>query len=215
MIQCLTNIKIKTMTEMITESEWREIEKKYGKLFHYIAKGIFGDNAASSHEDSYNDVCMSAVKAVNGYAKKSGKTFKEFKNEDYFTAYMKTSIWNTQNTKRAYITPRKAIRAHELIVHSSSIELASSSSEDGESISPMNAIADSSCGSMEVYESIEFLATLPEEYKELIATIFKYPKSILDNGRANSEYISKKLNVHSTTIRRKLYELGKILELEI
>ena len=199
------------MSQKLSNEDWKYLEKKYGNLLRYIANGIFGDAPAHSKEDSYSDLCVSVINAVNGYAKREKQDFKEFKDKPKFIAYLKTSLWNTQNTKRAYITPRRAIRATELLVHTRSKE----NVVFDEELTLIDRVEDTSYTCNQYYESFDYLSSLSEDYKDIIRVIFKHPKCILDNGRVNVAYLVNKLKLNHHILNLRLYELGEKLKLEL
>jgi hypothetical protein len=200
----------------ITEEDWEFIVKKYGKLFHYISQGIFGDTAIGK-EDSYADLCVSAINAINGYARKEGKKFEEFKTEKGFDAYIKTSLWNVQNTKRAYITPRLPIRAKEMLVHSSynsgstdiiRFTARADGGDPNREDNQINQVPDKSASSEVAFNGMEYFSNFPPSQKKVIKFIFKHPKSLLENGNVNVKFLAKKLNMAPLTLKQILFEIG-------
>ena len=162
--------------------EWEDLMVKYEKLIHKIAHGIFGD-VTTQHDDSYQDLCVSALEAVNGYAKKTGKLdYQSFKDDELFNKYLKTVLWNRLNTKRRLVTRAldingKAIRINIL--------------NEEESFD----IEDTSLDDSVFKESAEYLSSFIEEERKVINVISNDPLAFLQNGNINIDRIRRKLNM--------------------
>jgi len=160
--------------------EWEELMDKYEKLIHYIANGIFGD-VTTAHDDSYQDLCVSAIEAVNGYAKKVNNfNYQTFKGDKHFDQYIKTVLWNRLNTKRRLVTRAldinsKAVRINKL---------------DGEEAFD---IEDTSVDDKIFLESEEYLCSFIDEERDIIRVISNDPLAFLVNGNINVDRIRRKI----------------------
>ena len=88
---------------------WDKLEPKYTRLMYTISKRITGDPHTCSIEDNYADLCVSALKAVNAYAKKTGKKPDDFIESKSFDQYIKTVLWNLKNSKGGAVTKKKKL----------------------------------------------------------------------------------------------------------
>lgn len=74
-----------------------------------ISRQISGDPHTCSLEDNYADLCVSALIAVNSYAKKTGEDPSNFVDTKCFDQYIKTVLWNLKNKKGGNITKKKKL----------------------------------------------------------------------------------------------------------
>ena len=88
----------------MSEEEWNILKGKYGKLLYHIAHRIGGDNITNSIEDSYQDLSIACMDAVNAYRKKVAMKFDDFVDTSGFDKYLKTVLWNCKNNKGSTIT---------------------------------------------------------------------------------------------------------------
>ena len=170
--------------------ECKHLMGKYDKLMHKIAHGIFGD-ITSQHEDSYQDLCVSAIEAVNGFAKKTGNSnYEDFKDDDLFNKYIKTVLWNKLNSKRRTITQsldsnRLAVRIHTTNQEEDDID-----------------VEDTSTNEVIFQESEEYLEAFPEEERVVIDIISNDPLAFLKNGKVNIDRIRRKANFSTNKVNR-------------
>jgi hypothetical protein len=200
----------------LTEEDWEFIKQKYQKLISYIAKGVFGDTASNSFEDTVNDLYLYCVKAVNGYTSKTGLEFKEFKDTDQFNAYIKTCLWNRRNTKRKYIALRQLIRANEVRFKTTLSPGDNIYDENADNFSSNfeNNIADTRLRGSDTVDMIDSFVSLSDLQKTIVTFIIKNPKSFLDNGKINCNHVVKKLNITPPALNLELYEIGQKLSRE-
>lgn len=97
------------LTSMITESQAKLIQTKYGNLIYKIAQAISGDAALSEYEDNVQDLWMAALEAVDGFQRQHGGAngkFDDFWGNPGFDKYIKTCLWTKKNNKGAKITKK-------------------------------------------------------------------------------------------------------------
>tara|TARA_R110002020_G_scaffold193465_1_gene393808 strand:- start:1048 stop:1605 length:558 start_codon:yes stop_codon:yes gene_type:complete len=105
---------------MITQEQWKYIEDQYGMLMAKICHKISGDRALCSYEDNLQDLKLSSLDAISGYARQNGGangTFDEFHKTKGFDRYFKTCLWNSKNNKGANITKKAGITKHNVSMH--------------------------------------------------------------------------------------------------
>lgn len=97
---------------MITDEQWKLIDKKYGMLLAKICHQISGDNALCSYDDNLQDLRIASMDAVDGYERQNdgaNGTFDEFWGTRGFDRYIKTCLWNMKNNKGAKITKKSIL----------------------------------------------------------------------------------------------------------
>jgi len=97
---------------MITDEQWKLIDKQYGMLLAKICHQISGDNALCSYDDNLQDLRIAAMDAVSGYERQNdgaNGTFDEFWGTRGFDRYFKTCLWNMKNNKGAKITKKSIL----------------------------------------------------------------------------------------------------------
>jgi len=165
-----------------TDQQWELLLEKYEKLLWKIAHNISGDNAISSLEDNYQDLCIAAMDAIRGFEKKEGRKFDEFWGEKGFDKYIKTCLWNLKNSKGAKITKRYPITRKTV------------STYDNDEILEVP----SGTGAMAIENSVfvrEMKKLLTEEQSFVVTTLIQDPSMVKPNGKVNISKLSKKLDL--------------------
>ena len=97
------------MVNYLTPELWEQLETKYRNLMLKISSNLSGDIHTCSTADNYQDLCLSAIYAVNAYAKKTGESPKDFLVTKSFDQYIKTCLWNLKNKKGGLITKKSSL----------------------------------------------------------------------------------------------------------
>ena len=156
----------------MSEEEWNILKGKYGKLLYHIAHRIGGDNITNSIEDSYQDLCIACMDAVNAYRKNVAMKFEDFVDTTGFDKYLKTVLWNCKNNKGSTITKKKVLQNKVTL--------------EEELIDAEMCHLDTS--------SIMFDDTyLNTECRDIVEAIHQNPKLIKPNGSINLNALSKEL----------------------
>ena len=166
---------------MITESQRKLIENKYGKLIYKIANSINGDRAIASHEDNVQDLWMTALEAVDGFTKQNGGTngdFDSFSKSFGFDKYIKTCLWTKKNNKGAKITKKHFVNGGVVEIDSTSARSLKDHRNPKDTIS-LNDIIQS-------FTSID---------RSIIDLLSNDPESIKGTGVVNISYVSKALGM--------------------
>tara|TARA_R100000458_G_C8258685_1_gene234432 strand:- start:751 stop:1314 length:564 start_codon:yes stop_codon:yes gene_type:complete len=93
----------------LSDTQWKQITKKYGKLMWMISHRVGGDTITNSVEDSYQELSMSAMDAVRTFSNKTTKPFDEFFSTKEFDKYIKTCLWNKKNSLGIKIQKKKVV----------------------------------------------------------------------------------------------------------
>ena len=165
---------------MINEHQRQLIEDKYGKLIHKIGHNISGDLAISSHPDNVQDLWVSVLEAVQGFAKKEGQTFDEFWGSKGFDKYIKTCLWNSKNSKGAKITKKYPLtkRTVDIVDNAEVLGLEDPVSLSGESSLFMEEIP----------------SLLSQEEETAVQKLVEDPTLIRASGKVNIQALSKELD---------------------
>jgi len=94
----------------LTSDQWELYLKKYNKLMWTIAHRISGDTMVASLEDNYSDLSIAAIESINGFHKKTGKSFDEMITMKLFDQYTKTCLWTAKARKGVKLTERMPFR---------------------------------------------------------------------------------------------------------
>ncbi len=95
---------------MLTNDQWKKIQSKYKRLMYAISYRIGGDKVAHDFDDSQQDLAITAMDAVDAYARKTGKEFDEFFSTVEFDKYIKTCLWNKKNNTGNKIKKKYGVR---------------------------------------------------------------------------------------------------------
>lgn len=105
------------MIELNSE-QWELYMKKYSKLMWKIAHRISGDTMTASLEDNYSDLSIAAIESINGFHKKTGKSFDEMIQMKLFDQYTKTCLWTAKARKGIKLTERMPFRNKHVSIDS-------------------------------------------------------------------------------------------------
>ena len=94
----------------LTNDQWDKIHNKYKRLMYAVAYRIGGDKVAQDFDDSNQELALTAMDAVNAYAKKTKKEFDDFWDTRAFDKYIKTCLWNKKNNLGNKIKKKYGIR---------------------------------------------------------------------------------------------------------
>lgn len=100
----------------ITSDQWELYLKKYSKLMWKISHRISGDAMTASLEDNYSDLCIAAIESINGFNKKTGKSFDEMITMKLFDQYTKTCLWTAKARKGVKLTERMPFRNRHISI---------------------------------------------------------------------------------------------------
>lgn len=179
---------------MITETQRKKIEEKYGNLIYKIAQAISGDSAISEYEDNVQDLWMAAMDAVDGFQRqhegRNGK-FDDFWGDTGFDKYIKTCLWTKKNNKGAKITKKFKVNG----------KVSALEDFDYKEVEDKNI-------SVPTIELEEFYNRFTIEEKTIIAIISNNPDSVKGSGGVNVSLISKELNIPWTFCKALLSSIG-------
>jgi hypothetical protein len=186
---------------MINEHQRQLIEDKYGKLIHKIGHNISGDQAISSHADNVQDLWVSVLEAVQGFAKKEGQTFDEFWGSKGFDKYIKTCLWNSKNSKGAKITKKYPITKGVASI------------SRNEEVLLMEDSAGASAESNIRMEEIPTL--LSNAQQEVLEKLVEDPTYVKPSGKVNVQALAQDMGKSWYDTRTILTEIAQQLENEL
>ena len=97
---------------MLTDDQWNKLHKKYKRLMYAVSHRIGGDKVATDFDDSQQELSITALDAVDAYARKTGLEFDEFFPTREFDKYIKTCLWNKKNNLGNKIKKKYHIRSY-------------------------------------------------------------------------------------------------------
>jgi len=97
---------------MLTDTQWNKLHKKYTRLMYAVSHRIGGDKVATDFDDSQQELSITALDAVDAYARKTGLEFDEFFSTREFDKYIKTCLWNKKNNLGNKIKKKYHIRSY-------------------------------------------------------------------------------------------------------
>ena len=97
---------------MLTDTQWNKLHKKYKRLMYAVSHRIGGDKVATDFDDSQQELSITALDAVDAYARKTGLEFDEFFSTREFDKYIKTCLWNKKNNLGNKIKKKYHIRSY-------------------------------------------------------------------------------------------------------
>jgi|TARA_R110001599_G_C12102919_1_gene647202 hypothetical protein len=186
---------------MITNDQWELIDEKYGKLLTTICTRISGDMAIATFDDNLQDLRIAALDAVQGFAKKEGKSFSEFWGTSGFNKYMKTCLWNLKNKKGARISKRYNINKNTVDITEFS-EILVSNDHDSSGVSTES-----------VFDQVR--ASFSEDQRDAINIMSKHPEYIKPNGKVNVSKLSTELGYCVAKTRKIMDEIRNKLKMSI
>ena len=97
---------------MLTDTQWDKLHKKYKRLMYAVSHRIGGDKVGTDFDDSQQELSITALDAVDAYARKTGLEFDEFFDTREFDKYIKTCLWNKKNNLGNKIKKKYHIRSY-------------------------------------------------------------------------------------------------------
>jgi len=164
----------------MNDTQHELIEEKYGNLIYKIAHNISGDRATATIEDNVQELWISAIEAIRGYAKKESLSFEEFWGTTGFDKYIKTCLWNSKNNRGAKITKKFKINRDVVSI-----------SDNQEVLT----IVDESVPDPEFDMFMEDTGKiLTDEELSVVSILIQDPSYIKPSGKANIEAVARFLN---------------------
>jgi hypothetical protein len=71
---------------------------------------ISGDGMIASIEDNHAELCLAALESINGFHKKTGKSFSEMFDSKHFDQYTKTCLWTSKARRGIDLSARMKFR---------------------------------------------------------------------------------------------------------
>lgn len=167
----------------ITDEQWDRYIKKYGNLMHKISRMIGGDSIIASPEDNFSELCMAAIESINGFHKKTGKTFDEMMPMKLFDQYTKTCLWTTKARKGTPISKKMPFRNKQVSMYSLDEE-ETVDIQDTSSISNMNLI-----------DLIDSWRIMDQASKDVVKLILEDPDVLTNDGHVNISALGRKTNL--------------------
>jgi len=164
----------------LTDEQWALYEGRYGKLMWRISHMISGDHMLASLEDNYSDLCMAALESINGFHKKTGKSFDEMVKMKLFDQYTKTCLWTAKARKGIKLTQKMNFRNKHI-----------SLSDD---IAYLEIKDSSSSASFRTIDALDTLNSLGDSAKPIIDAINSNDKIISSEGKIKIKPLSKALD---------------------
>jgi len=182
----------------ITSDQWDLYTLKYSKLMWTIAYRISGDTMTASLEDNYSDLSIAALESINGFHKKTGKSFDEMIEMKLFDQYTKTCLWTAKARKGVKLTERIPFRNKHVslngLIDSTDIQF---DIPDTSSLARYSRV-----DAEDMYESYD------DKIKKLIKVLMDNPEVMTESGDLKIQPIAKKMNMAPT----KVMNLIKIME---
>ena len=182
----------------ITSDQWDKYSLKYSKLMWTIAHRISGDTMTASLEDNFSDLSIAALESINGFHKKTGKSFDEMINMKLFDQYTKTCLWTAKARKGVKLTERMPFRKKHVslngLIDDNSIQF------DVPDTSALTRYAQVDAEDM--YDSYD------NKVQKLIKVLMESPEVMTESGDLKIHPIAKKMNMAPA----KVMKLIKIME---
>jgi len=152
----------------------------------------------ASLEDNYSDLSIAALESINGFHKKTGKSFDEMIVMKLFDQYTKTCLWTAKARKGIKLTERMPFRnKHVSIDHLRDDPDTSFDVPDSSSLTRYTKI-----DAMDTYKSYN------SNVKKLIRILSENPEMMTETGKIKISPIAKKMDLSVA----KVESLVRILE---
>jgi len=182
----------------ITSDQWNTYSLKYSKLMWTIAHRISGDTMTASLEDNFSDLSIAALESINGFHKKTGKSFDEMIEMKLFDQYTKTCLWTAKARKGVKLTERMPFRKKHVslngLIDDNNIQF------DVPDTSALTRYAQVDAEDM--YDSYD------NKVQKLIKVLMESPEVMTESGDLKIHPIAKKMNMAPA----KVMKLIKIME---
>ena len=191
---------------LLSDSQWEKYEAKYGKLMWMIARRISGDVIIAHMEDNYSELCMAALKSINGYFELTNKSFDEMMLETTFDQYTKTCLWACKAKIGVNLSDRLDFRNKHYSSLSSMDNGPENSRdilidlEDKDSHKPVNCV-----------DIQDFTKSCDPRIKKLLKMVEEDPALVYSDGRLIPGQAAKKLGISN----KKMKEFLKFMEHKI
>ena len=185
---------------MVTDTQWKLIEKKYGMLINKICHMISGDKTVTSYEDNLQDLRVSVMEAVSGFERQKGGvngSFDDFWGSSGFDKYIKTCLWTKKNNKGAKVTKKLNVTKTVSMSEHEEILLISHN--------PTPALDD------EIFLKEVFI-TMSDIQKNVIHHLVYEPNLIKPNGKTNIKKLSELLEINYYETQKEINELSDKLK---
>ncbi len=190
---------------MLTELQYNELDARYGKLLYKIAHWISGDLATATIEDNVQELWLSLFETINTFSRLNEDAypegFEDFKDSAHWNKYIKTSLWNSKNSKGTKIAQRYNI------------------TRDTVSTWENSEVMEKEDYSFESVDFHMFLEDLPKllNDKELRAVrlIVENPNLINEQGATNRSALAREMGVAWAEASTVLENLGAKLQNEL
>lgn len=183
----------------LTAQQWELYHKKYSNLMWKIAHRISGDTMLASLEDNYSDLSIAAIESINGFHKKTGKTFDEMITMKLFDQYTKTCLWTAKARKGIKLTERMPFRKKHVSLD------AMNDSEEGMGFD----VPDTS--SLARYAKVEAMDTYnsyDSGIKKMVRILSENPDLMTETGNLKINPIAKKMGMSVEKVKN----LVKLME---
>ena len=163
-----------------------------------IAHRISGDTMTASVEDNFSDLCIAALESINGFHKKTGKSFEEMITMKLFDQYTKTCLWTAKARKGIKLSDRIPFRKKHL-----SLDAMRDDPDCGFDVSDASATSRyTMIDARDMYESYD------GKIKKLVDALETNPDFMTAQGDIKLDPLSKFLKVPISKVKRML----KIME---
>ena len=203
----------------VNDEQWDKIADKYGGLMWKISHNISGDAAISSPEDNYADLQITALDAVTGFEKKTGKEFDEFWGDKLFDQYLKTCLWNMKNNKGAKIAKKYPITKNTVSIPDNMEILGISTEEITAAICGTGSAGNKAYNKNDSMSDPIFLQDiiyiLSGPHKKLLSILVNNPYLIKHSGQINISALCKEVGESWATyykVTHLLKEIGAVIQ---
>ena len=182
----------------LTSDQWDKYSLKYSKLMWTIAHRISGDTMTASLEDNFSDLSIAAIESINGFHKKTGKSFDEMIEMKLFDQYTKTCLWTAKARKGVKLTERMPFRKRHVslngLIDDSNVQF---DIPDTSSLTRYTLV-----DAEDMYENYD------SKVQKLIKVLMDNPEVMTESGDLKVHPIAKKMNMAPA----KVMKLIKIME---
>lgn len=182
----------------ITSDQWELYLKKYNKLMWKISHRISGDSMTAALEDNFSDLSIAALESINGFHKKTGKSFDEMITMKLFDQYTKTCLWTAKARKGVKLTDRMPFRKKHVSLNGLV--------EDNEM--QFDIPDTSSLARYQIVDANDMYDSYDSKIKKLVKVLMDNPEVMTESGDLKIQPIAKKMNMSPT----KVLKLIKIME---
>ena len=187
---------------MLTDDQWNKLHKKYKRLMYAVSHRIGGDKVATDFDDSQQELSITALDAVDAYARKTGLEFDEFFPTREFDKYIKTCLWNKKNNLGNKIKKKYHIRSYVSISENPDIFSTGSGSTYASSSLEVDA------PTVSAFDD----APLDPLARQVAEAVEQDMRIIKPDGSLNISKLSRQLNTTKQEVRNAISRLKTQLE---